>query len=155
MYQPNLQHVLAKSALPQTVQDYSAALANASGFLQEIEKAHANPLPGDPLAKSTFSQPGSATTGLNYYDLETGAKFVYFHLAPQVSRIVEAGAPILAAIEQVEPTILPLLEDLSKQVFPQLEPATAKTVIAKAAFAPRSWTPQEQQLWWDRAADAE
>jgi hypothetical protein len=61
-----LQHVRAKSALPQTVQDYSAALANASGFLHEIEKAHANPLPGDPLAKtSTFSQPGSPTSGLN------------------------------------------------------------------------------------------
>ena len=79
----------------------------------------------------------------------------YLHLAPQVAKIVEAGAPILAAVEQVEPTILPLLEDLAKQVFPQLEAVAAKTVIAKAAFAPRSWTPQEQQLWWDRAADAE
>ena len=51
MYQPNLQHMLAKSAMPRTVQDYNAALASAGGFLQEIEKAHANPLPGDPLAK--------------------------------------------------------------------------------------------------------
>ncbi|HWG04529.1 MAG TPA: hypothetical protein VG271_05910, partial [Beijerinckiaceae bacterium] len=116
MYQPNLQHVLAKSALPQTVQDYSAALANASGFLAEIEKAHANPLPGDPLSKaSTFSQPGSPTSGLNYYDLETGAKFVYLHLAPQVTQIVQAGAPVLAAIEQVEPAVLPLLEKLAAQ----------------------------------------
>jgi hypothetical protein len=87
MYQPNLQHVLAKSSfssasLPRTVQDYAAALANAGSFLAEIEKAHANPLPGDPLAKSTFSQPGSPTSGLNYYDLETGAKFVYPLLTP-------------------------------------------------------------------------
>jgi hypothetical protein len=82
MYQPNLQHVLAKSALPQTVRDYSAALANASGFLQEIEKAHANPLSGDPLAKSTFSESTSSTSGLTYYDLETGAKFVYPLLTP-------------------------------------------------------------------------
>ena len=48
MYQPNLQHMLAKSTMPRTVQDYNAALASAGSFLQEIEKAHANPLPGDP-----------------------------------------------------------------------------------------------------------
>jgi hypothetical protein len=79
----------------------------------------------------------------------------YLHLAPQVSQIIETGAPVLAAIEQVEPALLPLLEKLAAQVFPRLDPATAKSVIAKAAFAPRSWTPQEQQLWWDRAASQE
>jgi hypothetical protein len=79
----------------------------------------------------------------------------FLHLAPQVAQIVKAGAPVLEAIEQVEPALLPLLEKLAQQVFPQLEAAAAKTVIAKAAFAPQSWTPQEEQLWWDRAADAE
>jgi hypothetical protein len=79
----------------------------------------------------------------------------YFHLAPQVAEIIKTGAPVLTAIEQVEPAILPLLENLAKQVFPQLDAGTAKTVIAKAAFAPQSWTAQEQQLWWDRAADQE
>lgn len=34
------------------------------------------------LAKSTFSQPGGATTGLNYYDLELGAKFLVPVLTP-------------------------------------------------------------------------
>jgi hypothetical protein len=83
MYQANLPHILAKtSPLPSTLQDYSAALANAGNFLAEIEKAHANPLPGDPLVKSTFSQSGSPTSGLTYYDLETGAKFVYPLLTP-------------------------------------------------------------------------
>ncbi len=79
----------------------------------------------------------------------------YLHLAPQVAQIIKTGAPILTAVEQVAPTLLPLLEDLAKQVFPQLDAAVAKSVIAKAAFAPQSWTPQEQQLWWDRAADQE
>ncbi len=79
----------------------------------------------------------------------------YLHLAPQVAQIIKTGAPILTAVEQVAPTLLPLLEDLAKQVFPQLDAAAAKSVIAKAAFAPQSWTPQEQQLWWDRAADQE
>ncbi len=82
MYQPNLQHVLAKSTMPRTVQDYNVALASAGGFLQEIEKAHANPLPGDPLAKSTFSESTSAISGLTYYDLELGAKFLYPLLTP-------------------------------------------------------------------------
>jgi hypothetical protein len=82
MYQPNLPHLLAKSALPHTMQDYSAALTNAGSFLREIEKAHANPLPGDPLSKATFSESNSPTSGLTYYDLETGAKFVYPMLTP-------------------------------------------------------------------------
>jgi hypothetical protein len=82
MYQPNLQHVLAKSALPRTVQDYDAALTSAASFLREIEKAHAHPLAGDPLAKSTFSESTSPTSGLTYYDLELGAKFLYPLLTP-------------------------------------------------------------------------
>ena len=79
----------------------------------------------------------------------------YLHLAPQVTQIVKEGAPILVAIEQVEPAVLPLLENLAKQVFPQLDQTVAKTVIAKGAFAPQSWTSQEQQLWWNRATGAE
>lgn len=44
-------------------------------------------LSGDPrmpeaLAKSTFGQSGSATTGLTFYDLEIGAKFLYPVLTP-------------------------------------------------------------------------
>ncbi len=94
MYQPNLPHVLAKSTMPRTVQDYNAALANAGGFLQEIEKAHAHPLPGDPLAKSTFSESTSPTSGLTYYDLELGAKFLYPLLTPlrnEVPRVSGKG----------------------------------------------------------------
>ncbi len=34
------------------------------------------------LAKSTFAQSGSATTGLTFYDLEAGAKFLYPMLTP-------------------------------------------------------------------------
>lgn len=36
----------------------------------------------DGLAKSTFSQSGSATSGLTFYDLELGAKFLYPVLTP-------------------------------------------------------------------------
>lgn len=78
----------------------------------------------------------------------------YLHLAPQIAQIVKAGIPILAAVEQIEPPILPLLAKLSAEVFPQLDQTTAQTVIAKAAFAPQNWTPQEEKLWWDRAQNA-
>jgi hypothetical protein len=78
MYQPNLQHVLAKSTKPPTVQDYNAALADAGGFLAEIEKAHANPLSGDPLAKSTFSGLTSHTSGLTNARIEwVGERYRY------------------------------------------------------------------------------
>lgn len=60
---------------------------NVNEILQAISKAQQTPIE-DPilknlgLAKSTFSQPGSATTGLNYYDLELGAKFLVPVLTP-------------------------------------------------------------------------
>ncbi len=42
----------------------------------------ANPTLPEALAKSTFAQSGSATTGLTFYDLEAGAKFLYPVLTP-------------------------------------------------------------------------
>lgn len=42
----------------------------------------ANPNLPEALAKSTFEQSSSATTGLTFYDLEAGAKFLYPVLTP-------------------------------------------------------------------------
>lgn len=42
----------------------------------------ADPRLPETLAKSTFSQSGSATSGLTFYDLELGAKFLYPVLTP-------------------------------------------------------------------------
>lgn len=42
----------------------------------------ADPRLPDTLAKSTFAQSGSATSGLTFYDLELGAKFLYPVLTP-------------------------------------------------------------------------
>lgn len=44
--------------------------------------AIANPTLPEALAKSTFSQSSSATSGLTFYDLEAGAKFLYPVLTP-------------------------------------------------------------------------
>lgn len=48
----------------------------------------------DALAKSTFSQSGTATSGLTFYDLELGAKFLYPVLTPlrnQIPRVSGKG----------------------------------------------------------------
>lgn len=60
----------------------------AGATLEQVTKALMDspkiPNPGmpDALAKSTFAQSGSATSGLTYYDLEAGAKFLYPVLTP-------------------------------------------------------------------------
>lgn len=54
------------------------ALMKALGTSPQI----ANPGLPEALAKATFSQSGSATTGLTFYDLEAGAKFLYPVLTP-------------------------------------------------------------------------
>ena len=60
----------------------------AGATLESVHEALTkSPVISDPrmpeqLAKSTFAQAGSATTGLTYYDLETGAKFLYPVLTP-------------------------------------------------------------------------
>src|SRR3546814_20478694 len=46
------------------------------------------------LAKSTFAQSGSSTSGLTFYDLEAGAKFLYPVLTPlrnEIPRVTGKG----------------------------------------------------------------
>lgn len=51
--------------------------------IDAIQKAQKSPISGEGLlAKSTFSQSASPTSGLTYYDLELGAKFTYPVLTP-------------------------------------------------------------------------
>jgi hypothetical protein len=66
--------------------------------LDAIQKAQRAPISdprlSDALAKSTFSQSGSPTSGLTFYDLEAGAKFVYPVLTPlrnEVPRVSGKG----------------------------------------------------------------
>ncbi len=77
----------------------SMGVKDVNAFVAEVQKSQANKLPlndivGDALAKSTFAQSGSATSGLTYYDLELGAKFVYPVLTPlrnEIPRISGKG----------------------------------------------------------------
>lgn len=60
---------------------------NVQSVLDELKKSLGTPLGDDQLAamglqKATFNQPANATTGLNYYDLEAGAKFLVPVLTP-------------------------------------------------------------------------
>lgn len=91
-FHPRLLPQLAKSLNPRNADEYQAALTSMKGFLDEVGKSFALPrgsfVPeGDAFLAniskaSTFSQPGSATSGINYYDLELGAKFLYPVLTP-------------------------------------------------------------------------
>ena len=57
---------------------------NVAELLKALGEAQQIADPNMPLAlqKATFSQSGSATTGLTFYDLEAGAKFLYPVLTP-------------------------------------------------------------------------
>ncbi len=73
------------------------AQQNALELTQAIRKAQTAPL-FDPrfasLEKSTFAQSASATSGLTYYDLESGAKLLYPVLTPlrnSIPRVSGAG----------------------------------------------------------------
>lgn len=60
---------------------------DTKAILDELKKSFGSPLSTEQLgelglAKATFNQPGSATSGLNYYDLEAGAKFLVPVLTP-------------------------------------------------------------------------
>lgn len=86
-YTDFLPHELAKSWAPIYNQvgniDRQAIAAEVQSFLASVQKAHeAKGFTPEMFAKSTFSQSGSATSGLTYYDLELGAKFVYPVLTP-------------------------------------------------------------------------
>lgn len=88
-FNPHLQHVLAKSLNPLTTDDYQKALSSMDAFLAEMGKSIGTPFAPEnslesllALQKATFSQSGSAVSGLTYYDLELGAKFLYPVLTP-------------------------------------------------------------------------
>lgn len=59
-----------------TIQQAQEALVKA------FQSPIADPRMPEGLAKSTFSQSGSATSGLTFYDLELGSKFLYPVLTP-------------------------------------------------------------------------
>src|SRR4051812_29343136 len=57
---------------------------NVASLLEALKAAEriSDPRMPEALQKATFSQSGSATTGLTFYDLEPGAKFLYPVLTP-------------------------------------------------------------------------
>jgi hypothetical protein len=93
-YDPNkaeftksLRPYLLSSAMNKWVPGLNEGQA-VDAFIEAVNRSFHAPLDGDPIGNvafrkaGTFAQPGSATDGLNYYDLELGAKFVYPVLTP-------------------------------------------------------------------------
>jgi hypothetical protein len=81
-----LKHSIANMGMGKSIPGLDD-ITRVDGFIESVLRSFNAPLPGDPIGsvdfgKSTFSQPSSATDGLNYYDLETGAKFLYPVLTP-------------------------------------------------------------------------
>jgi len=78
---------LAQTLNPTTPEQFDSVMKSMGFFLDELKKSYSDTqfvpdLPAAVLAKATFSQAGSATSGLTYYDLELGAKFLYPVLTP-------------------------------------------------------------------------
>jgi hypothetical protein len=93
-YDPNkadftksLRPFLLSSAMNKWIPGISEGQA-VDAFIEAVHRSFNTPLDSDPIGNvefrksGTFTQPGSATDGLNYYDLELGAKFVYPVLTP-------------------------------------------------------------------------
>lgn len=59
-----------------------AAGVSLDALMKTLSEAPVLTAENSELIKSTFSQSGSATTGLTFYDLEAGAKFLYPVLTP-------------------------------------------------------------------------
>lgn len=59
----------------------------AQETLQRIAAAQKNPLMGSDVDRAGFSQSGTATTGLTFYDLEPAAKLLYPVLTPLRNKI--------------------------------------------------------------------
>lgn len=59
-----------------------AAGVSLDALMKTLSEAPILTAENSELMKSTFSQSGSATTGLTFYDLEAGAKFLYPVLTP-------------------------------------------------------------------------
>lgn len=82
--------------LPQVTEAGLAAGASMDALMKALASSPTimNPTLPESLAKSTFAQSGSATTGLTFYDLEAGAKFLYPVLTPlrnEIPRVTGKG----------------------------------------------------------------
>ena len=71
-----------------------AAGVSLDALMKTLSEAPVLTAENSELIKSTFSQSGSATTGLTFYDLEAGAKFLYPVLTPlrnEIPRVTGRG----------------------------------------------------------------
>lgn len=71
-----------------------AAGVSLDALMKTLSEAPVLTAENSELMKSTFSQSGSATTGLTFYDLEAGAKFLYPVLTPlrnEIPRVTGRG----------------------------------------------------------------
>lgn len=60
--------------------------------------------------------------------------FKFIQFAPQIQAAIGGGLPVVSAIANVSPDLIPLLEQIGKSVFPKLSSANAQTAAANMIF---------------------
>jgi len=60
--------------------------------------------------------------------------FKFIQFAPQIQAAIKVGIPILTAVTNASPDLIPLLEQIGKSVFPQLSGANAQAAAAAMVF---------------------
>ena len=102
MYQQNLPHILAKSALPRTMQDYDAALStNAGSFLREIEKGACQSAAGRSAGEIARSRNRRRRPrAWTYYDLRDRRQIPRSIRCSRRCATRSRASPARAAIEQ-------------------------------------------------------
>lgn len=73
---------------------------------------------------------------------------------PQIQQLIQAGKPILSAIEEAAPHILPIVRDIAGQVFKAMPSEEAMKAIAEKMFSTKNWSQDELQGWYDKHGSA-
>lgn len=69
--------------------------------------------------------------------------------APKVLQVLKTAVPVIEALKQVAPEVLPVVRDLSKTLFPNLPRGEAVQKTAEILFHPM--TQEEEKRWMDHA----
>lgn len=91
-------------------------------------------------------------------DFQTAIAFLISYLptilkvAPLIKQAVAAGKPILDAIKEVAPELVPILKKIGTTLFPAAQSdEEAAANIATAWFLPHKMTREEEEAWFQRA----
>jgi len=71
-------------------------------------------------------------------------------IAPQVTQIIQNGAPIIAAWQKAAPDVVPLIKNLASTIFG--DAGGLENAIVGALLSGHPLTPEQQKRWDDHMA---